>query len=99
MHRKVSSLYVFECERCSRKFLKFYKNRVHFVDTLSRRTRFWDTAVPSGSENSHNVVKLYSDEDKYYLLTPYPTLMPPLNKFSPESIRVFSRKPNMISNP
>ena len=48
------------------------KNKVHFVDTLSRRTHFWDTAVPCGSENSHNVVQLNPDEDKYYLLTPLP---------------------------
>ena len=48
----------------------FYKNKVHFVDTLSRRTYFWDTAVPCGSENSHNVVQLNADEDKYYILTP-----------------------------
>ena len=47
----------------------FYKNNVHFVDTLSRRTYFWDTAVPCGSENSHNVVQLKPDENKYYLLT------------------------------
>ena len=57
------------------------KNKVYFVDTLSRRTYFWDTAVPCGSENSHNVVQLNPDEDKYYLLTPYPTLMLPLKKY------------------
>ena len=44
----------------------------------------WDTAVPSGSKNSHKVVQLNPDEDKYYLLTPYPRLMQPLKKFSPE---------------
>ena len=42
----------------------------------------------------HNVVQLNPDEDKFYLLTPYPTLMQPLKKFSPESIRVIARKPN-----
>ena len=57
------------------------QNKVCFVDTLSRRIYFWDTAVPCGSENSHNVVQLNPDEDKYYLLTPYPTLLPPLKKF------------------
>ena len=51
-----------------------------FFDTLLRRTYFWDTAVPCGSKNSHNVVQLNPDEDKYYLLTPYPTLMQPLKK-------------------
>ena len=71
------------------------KNEVHFVNTLSRRTYFWDNAVPSGSKNSHNVVQLNPDEEKYYLLTPYPTLMQPLKKFSPESIRAFARNPNI----
>ena len=51
-----------------------------FFDTLSRRTYVWDTAVPCGSENSHNFKKSNPDEVKYYLLTPYPTLMPPLKK-------------------
>ena len=69
--------------------------KVYFVDTLSRRTYFWDTSVPCGSENSHSVVQLNPDEDKYYLLTPYPTLMPPLKKFSPESIRGIARNPNI----
>ena len=52
-----------------KEFLCSIKNNVHFVDTLSRRTYFWDTAVPCGSENSHNVVQLKPDENKYYLLT------------------------------
>ena len=56
---------------------------------------FWDTAVPSGSKNSHNVVQLNPDEDKYYLLTPYPTLMQPLKNFSPESIQANARNPNI----
>ena len=71
------------------------QNKVYFIDTLSRRTNFWDTAVPCGSKNSHNVLQLNPDEDKYYLLTPYPTLMPPLKKFSPESIRAIARNPNI----
>ena len=62
--KKVSSLYVFEDKRCYKRIPIFYKNKVHFVDTLSRRTYFWDTAVPCGSENSHNVVQLNPDEDK-----------------------------------
>ena len=69
------------------------KNKVHFVDTLSRRKYFWDAAVPCGSENSHNIVKLNPGEEKYHLLTPYPTLMQPLKKFSPESIRAVARNP------
>ena len=93
--KKVSSLYVFEDKRCYKRIPIFYKNKVHFVDTLSRRTYFWDTAVPCGSENSHNVAQLNSDEDKYYLLIPYPTLMQPLKKFSPESIRAIARNPNI----
>ena len=93
--KKVSPLYVFEDKRCYKRIPIFYKNKVHFVDTLSRRTYFWDTAVPCGSENSHNVIQLNPDEDKYYLLTPYPTLMQPLKKFSPESIRATARNPNI----
>ena len=65
------------------------------VDILSRRTYSWATAVPCGSENSHNVVQLNPDEDKYYLLAPYPTLMQSLKKFSPESIRAIARNPNI----
>ena len=72
----------------------FYKNKVHFVDTLSRLPYFWDTAVLFGSENSHNVVHLNPDEDKYYLLTQYPTLMQPLKKFSPGNIRAIASHPN-----
>ena len=45
--------------------------------------------------NSHNVVQLNPDENKYYLLTPYPTLMQSLKKFSPESIRAIARNPNI----
>ena len=50
-----------------------------------------------GSKNSHNVVQLNPDEDKYYLFTPYPTLMQPLKKFSPESIRAIARNATHIS--
>ena len=80
---------------CFRRIPIFYKNKVHFVDTLSRRTYFWDNAVPCGSENSHNVVQLNPDEDKYYLLASYPTLMQPLKNFSSESIRAIARNPNI----
>ena len=68
--KKISPLYVFEDKRCYKRIPIFYKNKVHFVDTLSRRTYFWDTAVPCGSQNSHNVVQLNPEEDNYYLLTP-----------------------------
>ena len=56
---------------------------------------FGYTAVPCGSENSHNVVQLNPNEDKYYLLTPYPTLMQPQKKILPESIRAIARNPNI----
>ena len=36
--KKVSPLYVFEDKRCYKRIPIFYKNKVHFVDTLSRRT-------------------------------------------------------------
>ena len=54
--KKVSPLYVFEDKRCYKRIPIFYKNKVHFVDTLSKGTYFWDTAVPCGSKNSHNVL-------------------------------------------
>ena len=92
---KIITLYVLEDKRCYKRIPIFYKNKVHFVDTLSRRNSFWDTAVPCGSENSHNVVQLNPDEDEYYLLTPNPTLMQPLKKTSPESIRAIARNPNI----
>ena len=40
-------------------------------------------------------LQLNPDEDKYYLLTPKPTLMQPLKKFSPESIRALARNRNI----
>ena len=94
-NKKVSPLYFFEDKQCCKRIPIFYKKKVHFVDTLSRRIYFWDTAVSCGSENSHNVVQLNPEEDKYYLLTPYPTLMQPLKKFSPKSIRAIARNPNI----
>ena len=95
LHQKVSPLHVFEDKRCYKRIPIFYKNKVHFVDSLSRRIYFWDTAVLCGSEKSHNVVQLNPDEDKYYLLTPYPTLMQPRKKFSPESLQAIARNPNI----
>ena len=74
--------------------IKESQKKVHFVDTLSRRPYFWDTAVPRGSENSHNVVQLNPGKDKYYLLTPYPPLMQTLKKISIEGIRAIARNPN-----
>ena len=64
---------------------------IHFQDEFC----FWDTAVPCGSKNSHIVVQLNPDKDKFYLLTPYPTLMQSLKKFSSESIRAIARNPNI----
>ena len=93
--KKVSPLYVFEDKRCYKRIPIFYKNKVYFVDTLSRRTYSWDTAVSCGSEDSHNVVQLNPDEDKYYQIIPYPTLMPPSKKFLLESIRAIARNPNI----
>ena len=95
----VSPLYVFEDKRCYKRIPIFYKNVVHFFDTLSRRTYFWVTAVPCGLENSHNIVQLNPDEKNYYLLTAYPTFVQPLKKFSPESIRVIARNPNIDLQP
>ena len=44
---------------------------------------------------SHKVAQFNLDEDKYYLLTPYPTLLLALKKFSTESIRAIARNPNI----
>ena len=96
--KKVSLLYVFEDKRCYKKIPIFYKNKVHFVDTLFRRTNFWDTAILCGSENSHKRVQLNRDDDKYHLLTPYATLVQPLKKLSPESIRAIARTLILIYN-
>ena len=93
--KKVATLYVFEDKRGYKRIPIFYKIRVRFVDTFSKRTYFWDTTVPCGSENSHNVVQLNPDEEKYYLITPYPTLMQPIKKFSTKSIRFIARNPNI----
>ena len=38
--KKLSPLYVFEDKRCYRKIPIFYKNKVHFVDTLSKELIF-----------------------------------------------------------
>ena len=62
-----------------------YLKKLHFLDALSRRTSFWDTAFPCGSENSHNVVQLNPNE----------VLMSPLKKISPERIRAIARDPNI----
>ena len=43
----------------------------------------------------HNVVQLNSTADKFYLLAPYPTLMPPLKKISPECIRAIVHSSNI----
>ena len=68
-----------------------YCTKIKYIfDTLSQRTYFWDTAVTCGSENSHNVVQLNPDEDKYCLLTPYPALMQSLKNLSPETIRAIA---------
>ena len=95
LYQKSITTIRFEDKRRYKRIPIFYKSKVHFVDLLSRRTNFWDTAVPCGSENSHNVVQLNPDEDKYYLLTPYPTLMQSLKKFSPASIRAIARNPSI----
>ena len=63
--KNLTLIYVFEDKRCYKGMPIFYKKKVHFVDTISRRTYFLDKDVPFGSENNHNAVQLNSDEDKY----------------------------------
>ena len=73
-----------------------YSTKIKYILLIhSREFFFWDTAISCGSEKSHNVVQLNPDENKYYLLTPYPKLLQPLKKSSPESIRVIARNPNI----
>ena len=94
--KKVSTLYVFEDERCYKSIPIFYKNKVYFVDTLSRRSYFWDGySSTMWIRKSHKVAQSKLDEDKYYLLTPYPTLLLALKKFSTESIRAIAQNPNI----
>ena len=71
---------------------------MYFVDTLSRRRYFWDTAVPCGSRNGQNVEQSNPSKDKNYLLTPFRTLMSPLKKIPPrnpnidlQSIGIYSK--------
>ena len=45
-------------------------------------------------KTSHNIVQLNPDKVKYYLPTPYPTLIQQLKKTSPESIRAIAHNPN-----
>ena len=64
---KIITIIRFDDKRCFKRIPMFYNYKVRFGDTLSTRTYFWDTAVACGSENSHNVVQLKPNEDKYYL--------------------------------
>ena len=82
-------------KRCFRRILTFYKIKIHFVDKLSQRTYFQETAVPCGSENSQNLVQLNPIKDKFHFFTPYTTLTPFLKRFSIESTRTIARNPNI----
>ena len=90
--KKVSPFNVFED---AKKFPYSIKINNTLLIDFHEELFFWDTAIPCGLENSHIVVQLITDEDKYYLLTPYPTLMQSLKKISAESIRAIARNPNI----
>ena len=63
--RKTYHLYMYmKTKDVTRKSPYSTKYKVPFVDTLSRRTYFWDTVFPCGSKISHNVVQLNPHEDK-----------------------------------
>ena len=96
--KKVSPLYVFEEKKCYKRIPNFYKINYILLIHSPSELFFWFTTVPCGSKNSHNVVQLNPDVDKYYLLTHYPTIMQPLKKCSPESIRATARNPIFIYN-
>ena len=74
-----------------------YKIKVYFVERNIFKTHMflgyscpmWIWTQPQRKQ------PLNVNEDKYCLLTPYPTLMPPLKKFSPGSIRAIAREPNI----
>ena len=66
--KKLSPLYAFEDKDAIKESQFSTKSKVHFNDTFSRRTYFWNKTVPRGSKNSHNVVQLNPDKDKYYPL-------------------------------
>ena len=70
------------------------KIEVPFVNTLSSRILFRDTAGTCGSENIHNVVQLNTNK-KNYLPTAYPTFKPRIKRFSSERIRAIARNPNI----
>ena len=55
----ISTLYVFEDKRS---YLRTPKNKVYFVDTLSGRTLFWDTAVLFASKYSHKIVQFNQND-------------------------------------
>ena len=90
---KSITIIFFEDKRCNKRIPIFYENKYisskHFQDE-----HFFGIPQSHGSEKSHNVVQLNPEEENYSLLTPYPTLMQPLKKLSPEKIRAFARNAN-----
>ena len=72
--KKVSPLYVFEDKRCYKRIPIFYKNKVHFVDTLSQRIFFWDTsshvdqkvATMSYNKIPTKINIIYSHHNRHY---------------------------------
>ena len=56
---------------------------------------FFGYSSPIWIKRQPQGIQLNPDEDKNYLLTPYPTLMQPLKKLSPESIRAIACNPNI----
>ena len=61
------------------------KQKENNFNTLEKKVQKIDQKIATMLYNPH--------EEKYYLLTPYPTLMQPLKKFSLESIRAIARNP------
>ena len=55
--KKSNHIMYLEAKNATNACLYFKKNREHFKGTLSRRTYFWDLAVPCGSEMR---IRLYS---------------------------------------
>ena len=51
--------------------------------------------MPFGSKTKHNVVQLNPNENKCFILTPYPTSMQTLNNFPPENLSITTRNSNI----
>ena len=78
--------------------INFFSNS-SFRRYLYKTNIIWVTAVPLGSEYSHNVVQMNHEEVKLDLLAPCSTSKPPQKKFSPKKLCTRARNPNIDLQP